>query len=94
MLTITRKLLLSVTLYNTHTTHTGSADALQGLLYRAEATLSLTKTYSNNTDGLMLNTNRTQCILIGSRRPSHQTDANTHYRIILHWTPLPSSVSE
>ena len=51
--------------YDTQMIHTDSADILQDLIYRAEATLSLAKSYFN-TNGLMLNTNKTQCIFIGT----------------------------
>ncbi len=51
---------------DTHFIHTGSADSLPDLIERAEATFSLAKTYFT-ANGLMLNSNKTQCILIGTR---------------------------
>ncbi len=51
---------------NTQFIHTGSADALPDLIERAEVSLSLARTYFN-TNGLMLNTSKTQCIFIGTK---------------------------
>ncbi len=46
--------------------HTGTTDELPELITRAEATLSLAKTYFNR-NGLMINPNKTQCLFVGTR---------------------------
>ncbi len=51
---------------NTQLVHTGSVEALPDLIERAEITLSLAKKYISS-NGLMLNSDKTQCIFIGTR---------------------------
>ncbi len=51
---------------NTQLVHTSSVDALPDLIEKAEITLSLGKKYFS-ANGLMLNSNKTQCIFIGTR---------------------------
>ncbi len=46
--------------------HTGTTDELPDLITRAEATLSLPKTYFNR-NGLMINPNKTQCLFVSTR---------------------------
>ncbi len=68
--------------------YTGSVDALQDLIYRAETTLSLLKTYFNK-NGLMLNTSKTQCIFIGTRTRIRQIPTDT--RIVFDRTSITPS---
>ncbi len=56
--------------------HAGSVDALPDLIERAEATLSSAKSYFH-TNGLMLNTRKTQCIFVGTKPIIKQLPTDT-----------------
>ncbi len=51
---------------DTQFVHRGTVDELPHLIARAEATLSSAKSYFNN-NGLLLNSNKTQCLFVGTR---------------------------
>ena len=52
---------------DTQLLHSGTIDDLAGLVNRAETSLSSIKSYFN-TNGLLLNSNKTQCIFIGNKQ--------------------------
>ena len=55
-------------------------DNLKDLLHKAEDTLKLAKIYFN-ANGLMLNTKKTQCIFIGTRRLLSLIPPDTHLMV-------------
>ena len=59
--------------------HTGTVETLPDLVARAERTLSQARTYFN-TNGLVLNPSKTQCIFIGNRQLINQIPNNTTIR--------------
>lgn len=61
---------------DTQFVHTGQVDMLQDLVQRGEETLSSAKHYFNS-NGLLLNTNKTQCMFVGSRGLISQILPNT-----------------
>ncbi len=60
--------------------HIGSTDRLQDLIQRGEETMSRAKQYFNS-NGLLLNTNKTQCMFVGSRGPMSQILPNTTLQV-------------
>ena len=60
--------------------HTGRIDRLHDLIQKGEETLSKAKHYFNS-NGLLLNTNKTQCMFIGSRGLLSQIPPNTSLRV-------------
>ncbi len=61
---------------DTQLVRTGSVDALPDLIEKAEVTLSLAKKYFSS-NGLMLDSNKTQCIFIGTRPLIRRLPPNT-----------------
>ncbi len=60
--------------------HTGSIDRLQDLIHRGEETMLRAKYYFNS-NGLLLNTNKTQCMFVGSRGLISQIPSNTTLQV-------------
>ena len=60
--------------------HTGRIDRLEDLIRKGEETLSKAKRYFNS-NGLLLNTKKTQCMFIGSRGLISQIPPNTTLRV-------------
>lgn len=56
--------------------HSGTLDTLPRLTTQAQATFTRAKAYSND-NGLMLNSNKTQCLLVGTRPMIKRTPENT-----------------
>ncbi len=61
---------------NTQFVHSGTVDTLPHLIARAETTLSRAKSYFNN-NGLFLNSNKTQCLFVGTRPAIRRVPDNT-----------------
>ncbi len=61
---------------DTQFVHSGTIDTLPHLIARAEATLSRAKSYFNN-NGLLLTSNTTQCLFVGTRPVIRRTPDNT-----------------
>ncbi len=61
---------------DTQFVHSGTVDELPHLIARAEATLSRAKSYFNN-NGLLLNSNKTQCLFVGTRPAIRRIPDNT-----------------
>ena len=74
---------------DTQFVHTGPVDMLQDLVQRGEETLSRAKHYFNS-NGLLLNTNKTQCMFAGSRGLISQIPPNTILQVD-DTTIVPSS---
>ncbi len=65
---------------DTQFVHTSTVNNIQHLLKRSEATLSKVKEYFH-LNGLMLNTNKTQCIFIGTRGHITQIPSDTSIKV-------------
>lgn len=65
---------------DTQLIHTGTIDKLDELILRGENTLALTKNYFH-ANGLMLNTKKTQCMFVGSRKYISEIPPNTCLRV-------------
>ena len=60
--------------------HTGSIDDIEDLMYRSAATFKIAKDYFNE-NGLLLNTKKTQCMLVGSRGYISKIPPNTCLKV-------------
>ncbi len=69
--------------------HTGSIDRLQDLIQRGEDTMSRAQHYFNS-NGLLLNAKKTQCMFVGSRGLMSQILPNTTLHVD-GATTVPSS---
>ncbi len=76
--------------------HTGTTDELPDFITRAEATLSVAKTYFNR-NGLMINPNKTQYLFVGTRpfirRIPPDTIINSDNALILQANTLRTMAS-
>ncbi len=61
---------------DTQFVHSGTVDTLPHLIARTEATLSRAKSYFNN-NGLLLNSNKSQCLFVGTRPAIRRIPDNT-----------------
>ncbi len=77
---------------DTQFVHSGTVDTLAHLIARAETTLSRAKSYFNS-NGLLLNSNKTQCLFVGTRPAIRRIPDNT--TINLNNTSItPSNISK
>ena len=65
---------------DTQLIHTGNIENIHELIHRGEKTLSKAKRYFH-TNALMLNTNKTQCMFVGSRGLTSQIPPNTSLQV-------------